>query len=1575
MSYKEKNNNSQRPRGAGRTGNNSRRNDEPQEIIATGGMIAELPVLTWNGNKSNYAEFKERMSTYLQQRYGNNGNFIDNDEYYVPPEPTEPEADDSQYAPRRDRVLWALWESEMKSRTKLMNNNLEQRTQIYQTIWGQLSVDSKEKVRQNANYSSAESDENGRPDPLELWRIIARTHLVRSTGNIILDRIEAKTTYDRIRQGFNESLGDFKLRFDRALEALKQLGYTQIPIENEQVIHFIKALHDSRYYEWKTKMINDVAAGFEIPENVVEAYEACSNYKPLYSEYVAAARGTAFITHGKGKKIKRQYQGHGQVYKQNKTHKDTPEKKARVNEEVKPDTDSNNNGNHCFKCGSTDHYANNCTFTGNCNKCGKPGHKAKVCRSKTTALTRKVLITESQCDNVMYQVHIDNQSNENVFCNIDLLDNVREAPEPIYIQGITGEEISCDKIGDFIGFTVYYTEHATANILSWSKLSEKMKLSWNQKDNKFTATSDDGNIYEFTCTDGGLYTCNFSNMNKQVFLTTTVSDNLADYSRREVKAADEARKLSRILGYASPNEMQRMIRAGTLINNSVTTADLARAEQIYGKDIAALKGKTTRKPSMQAGESEKIVGLVRKDQNLYMDIMFVDGLPFFISKAQPLGLIQVTDLKGRRHSTVILKAFQEHYDNLNDKGYKIMNVYTDGESGIDTIRNYIQRVANYNPAGPEQHVPVIERTIRTVKERTRSVLCGLPYTLPSSLLGHLLSYVVRCINIIPSQHSEDNLSAREKYLGRKTDVKKDLRIEFGSYVQAKVPNPTKINNMEERTEGCIALMPLDTVTGTVKFLNLTTLREVNRDQWVELPIPDIVLARLNEMAMKQSRKLSKDPTFSRGVDGEQDLTHNEVDEHHDKSYTEELMNIAYSDRTSTENIVQDDSNVVIHDADIQPNTEINGDGTIVEDHRGADNDGADSDLPIEINQLPDIQYQLDEDGDVIMDDSETIFHKYREDNDERQDATETIIDQSEIVDKDKDKIPTHPYSLRQHRTNWRNKVFRTAVSTIKDTDKHKYIYQTTITQCIDKLGKEVTYDAVRKELAQMLDRRVWQPVHKIEITDKKLIIPSKLFLKEKYNAEGTFEKLKARLVAGGHREDRSVFSSNEITSPTIATQSIFTIAAIAAHEGRDVITGDVPGAYLHADMKGDLFMILPKELVTVLIEMDENYKKYVTFHGTIYVKLLKALYGCVESARLWYEYLRARLEQIGFNANKVDPCVFNCGEIDNQLTIGVYVDDLIVTSKDKSAIEATINQINNFFDNISWNTGDKHNYLGMTFVFNKEKKNVTISMMKYVQDLLIKLDIKGTSKTPAGVNLFDINNLSQELGSVDKEKFHSTVASLLYLAKRVRPDLLLAISYLSTRISAPTEDDNKKLIKLMKYLNHTKHFHITIDGTELLTPWISIDASYGIHGDRKSHTGVVVGVGGGGVLHKSFKQKVVAKSSTEAEILATSDGISSAIYLRQFLRAQGYNLHPTKVYQDNLSTIQMLNNGGSSSERTRHIDIRHYWVTDQINLGEIVLEHVNSENMISDILTKPLSGKQFEKLRNKLLNWNSSSGL
>ena len=504
----------------------------------------------------------------------------------------------------------------------------------------------------------------------------------------------------------------------------------------------------------------------------------------------------------------------------------------------------------------------------------------------------------------------------------------------------------------------------------------------------------------------------------------------------------------------------------------------------------------------------------------------------------------------------------------------------------------------------------------------------------------------------------------------------------------------------------------------------------------------------------------------------------------------------------------------------------------------------------------------------------------------------------------------------------------------------------------------------------MLDKEVWTPVHNKDINKNGKIIPSKLFLKEKYNPEGAFEKLKARLVAGGHKQNRDLYTEEEISSPTMATQSVFMITAIAAEEEREVATGDIPGAYLHADMSGDIYIVLPEDISAILIKMDNKYKDYVNNNGTIIVKLLKALYGCVESAKLWYEHLRARLEEMEFKPNPIDICVFNKQIGNNQCTIGIYVDDLIITAKDLDIIERTTREIDYTFDGILWTWGTKHNYLGMTFTFNKESKTVNVAMNKYIEELMVKYKVSGKSKTPCGNDLFDIDEKSILLTTEEKEAFHSAVASILFLAKRSRPDLLLTVSFLSTRVNEPTDQDHRKLDKLLRYINSTKHFYLTIDAKNVHQPWISIDASYAAHHDKKGHTGVVEGLGTGCFNFKSSKQKTVSKSSTEAEILGVSDGLSLALYTRQFLHHQGYELSPTILYQDNLSSIQMLKSGKGNSDRTKHIDVRNFWIKNQLELGTVILEYMSTDKMISDILTKPITGKHFIELRNKLLSWN-----
>ena len=109
---------------------------------------------------------------------------------------------------------------------------------------------------------------------------------------------------------------------------------------------------------------------------------------------------------------------------------------------------------------------------------------------------------------------------------------------------------------------------------------------------------------------------------------------------------------------------------------------------------------------------------------------------------------------------------------------------------------------------------------------------------------------------------------------------------------------------------------------------------------------------------------------------------------------------------------------------------------------------------------------------------------------------------------------------------------------------------------------------------------------------------------------------------------------------------------MAAHEGRKASIHDVGAAIINAEMTGDLVhVVLDKIMTGLLLKIKPEYEKFVTHNGEIVMELDKALYGCVQSARLWYDKLRSVLERNGFVANDLDECVFNKTVDGKQITL------------------------------------------------------------------------------------------------------------------------------------------------------------------------------------------------------------------------------------------------------------------------------------------------------------------------------------
>ena len=207
--------------------------------------------------------------------------------------------------------------------------------------------------------------------------------------------------------------------------------------------------------------------------------------------------------------------------------------------------------------------------------------------------------------------------------------------------------------------------------------------------------------------------------------------------------------------------------------------------------------------------------------------------------------------------------------------------------------------------------------------------------------------------------------------------------------------------------------------------------------------------------------------------------------------------------------------------------------------------------------------------------------------------------------------------------------------------------------------------------------------------------------------------------------------------------------------------------------------------------------------------------------------------------------------------------------------------------------------------------------------------------------------------------FHSTVAKALYLTLRTRPDIATTVSFLTTRVSCPTQQDWNKLMRMMSYLQHNPHKGLLFPTKGGMEIDAYIDAAFCAHMDGKSHTGVIVRIGGALVYVKSTKQKIISRDSTEAETVGLSDYTDKVLWFHRFMKYQGYDPQPPIIYQDNKSTISLVTKGGGKP-RTRHLRARQYAVKEQVDAGDYKIEYMITEVMIADVLTKPLQSAKYE---------------
>ena len=133
-------------------------------------------------------------------------------------------------------------------------------------------------------------------------------------------------------------------------------------------------------------------------------------------------------------------------------------------------------------------------------------------------------------------------------------------------------------------------------------------------------------------------------------------------------------------------------------------------------------------------------------------------------------------------------------------------------------------------------------------------------------------------------------------------------------------------------------------------------------------------------------------------------------------------------------------------------------------------------------------------------------------------------------------------------------------------------------------------------------------------------------------------------------------------------------------------------------------------------------------------------------------------------------------------------------------------------------------------------------------------------------------------------------AKLLFLSKRVCPDVLTAVAFLTTRVKPPTKSDDAKLARVIGYLQFTPLLDLTLESDKTTVIKWRADGSFAVHRDMKSHTGGMMSMAKGAVCSSSMRQKLNTKSLTEAELVAADDVLPRILWTKYFLDEQGYDV-------------------------------------------------------------------------------------
>ena len=460
-------------------------------------------------------------------------------------------------------------------------------------------------------------------------------------------------------------------------------------------------------------------------------------------------------------------------------------------------------------------------------------------------------------------------------------------------------------------------------------------------------------------------------------------------------------------------------------------------------------------------------------------------------------------------------------------------------------------------------------------------------------------------------------------------------------------------------------------------------------------------------------------------------------------------------------------------------------------------------------------------------------------------------------------------------------------------------------------------------------------------------VGSRWVYKIKRDPEGKPKEFKSRLVAQGFTQ-KYLVDYDQVHAPVARTSSFKLLAVIAAYFGLQAHQLDVKAAFLHGELEEEIYMRQPPGF------SKEGQEELV-------LKLKKSIYGLKQSGRVWNKRFDKELRSLGFSRLQADPCVYLRKEKEGHIMLGLHVDDIEFFAPSDRYVTELIGALAKR-DIELVHIGPLTYMLGVNFSFDRQKKRVLLNQHGYIDILLDRFGMSNAkpAKTPfpsgTKLSIEDSPSTVEERNEMQKFPFHALIGSLLYLAIWTRPDLAYHVNALAQFTSNPGQKHWKLGTHVLRYLKETRDLNLTLGATAFPFQLIGYaDADWGSSEGRKSITGYLFSLGHGAITWQSKKQPTVALSSAEAEYMALSAATQECLWLRTILSELGFpQREPTLIHSDNQGAIS-LSSDSVLHQRVKHIDIRHHFIRDHVERGDVKASFLRTEDQPADALTKLLS--------------------